>query len=312
MAMSTQELDRVREELELLRALIDAVPAMLAYWDNDQRCRVANRAYETWFGVSPEALVGRTMRELLGPIIYELNLPHILAALRGEPQHFDREIPDPAGGPPRQSQADYIPRIVDGAVRGFFVLVSDVSQRKRLEDELLLAKEKAETLARHDYLTGLPNRIVLEDRGQRAIELARRNRGRVGILYLDLDGFKAVNDTAGHEAGDVLLRELAVRLEAAVRKSDTVARLGGDEFIVLLPELQEREHAVVVAEKVLDLVRSAPFTAGGRALSLSFSAGVATYPDDGADLREVLARADAALVAAKRAGKNRCVLVEAI
>lgn len=105
---------------------------MLAYWDSAQRCRFANRAYERWFGVSPEALIGTHIRDLLGPI-YELNRPYIEAALRGEPQEFERSIPDPAGGPSRHSLASYIPDIADGVVRGFFVLVTDISEVKRAE-----------------------------------------------------------------------------------------------------------------------------------------------------------------------------------
>jgi PAS domain S-box-containing protein len=116
----------------LLRRAVDNISAMLAYWNSEQRCRFANRAYERWFGVSPEALLGTHISDLLGPI-YELNRPYIEGALRGEFQEFEREIPDPAGGPARHSLANYVPDIVDGAVRGFFVLVTDISEIKRAE-----------------------------------------------------------------------------------------------------------------------------------------------------------------------------------
>ncbi|HEY0707031.1 MAG TPA: PAS domain-containing protein [Polyangia bacterium] len=150
-----QELERLRRELKLNRTVVDMVPAMLAYWNADQRCEFANRAYETWFGVTPEEIVGRTMKELLGPI-YELNLPYIQGALRGIPQEFEREIPDPKGGPARYSQANYVPDIEGDVVRGFFVLVADISQRKRIEDDLRLAKKAAEdALAQVKTLRGL-------------------------------------------------------------------------------------------------------------------------------------------------------------
>jgi len=120
-------------EVAMLRRVVDAVPSMLAYWDSSLRCRFANRAYLKWFGVSPEALLGRHISELLGPI-YPLNLPYIEGALRGEAQEFEREIPDPAGGPPRYSLAHYLPDVGDdGVVRGFAVLVSDVTALKKAE-----------------------------------------------------------------------------------------------------------------------------------------------------------------------------------
>ena len=119
----------VRSSEGLLRIAVDKLPSMIAYWDADGRCRFANAAYERWFGVSPDALLGKHISELLGPI-YALNLPHIEAALRGEFQAFEREIPDPAGGRPRHSLANYIPDVVDGKVQGFFVLVMDISEVK--------------------------------------------------------------------------------------------------------------------------------------------------------------------------------------
>jgi PAS domain S-box-containing protein len=126
---------------ELLRALVEKLPSMVAYWDLAQRCRFANRAYERWFGVSPESLIGKHISELLGPL-YPLNLPYIEGALRGEPQEFEREIPDPAGGPPRHSVANYIPDVADGVVRGFFVLVTEISAIKRAQFALRESEER--------------------------------------------------------------------------------------------------------------------------------------------------------------------------
>jgi PAS domain S-box-containing protein len=127
--------------LELLGALVEKIPAMVAYWDSAQRCRFANRAYERWFGVSPESLIGKHISELLGRL-YPLNLPYIEGALRGEPQEFEREIPDPAGGPSHHSLANYIPDIAAGVVRGFFVLVTDISAVKRAQLELRESEER--------------------------------------------------------------------------------------------------------------------------------------------------------------------------
>jgi PAS domain S-box-containing protein len=131
--------------LDVLRLVVDAIPAMLAYWDASERCLFANRAYVRWFGVTPEELVGRTMQELLGPI-YPLNLPYIRGALRGERQEFEREIPDPAGGPPRQSLAVYVPDIVGSTVRGFSVLASEITRQKQTEAQLREALAQVKTL----------------------------------------------------------------------------------------------------------------------------------------------------------------------
>lgn len=139
----------------IVGTIVNSVPSMLAYWDASLRCRFANAAYERWFGVKPAALIGTHIKDLLGPI-YELNRPYIEGALRGEPQQFEREIPDPRGGPPRYSQANYIPDVDGTTVRGFSVIVSDISQRKRLEDELREATRVAEeALAQVRTLHGL-------------------------------------------------------------------------------------------------------------------------------------------------------------
>ncbi len=124
------EPESVTADPTVLPRIADMIPSMLAYWDSNLHCRFANRAYQRWFGVSPESLIGTHISNLLGPL-YRLNLPYIEAALRGEPQEFEREIPDPAGGPSRHSLANYIPDVIGGSVRGFIALVTDISELKR-------------------------------------------------------------------------------------------------------------------------------------------------------------------------------------
>lgn len=172
-----------RGDHELLRTAVDNITAMLAYWDASQRCRMANQAYERWFGVSPETLIGKHMTELLGPL-YALNVPYIEAALRGEPQEFEREIPDPRGGPSRHSVANYIPDVVDGVVRGFFVLVTDISRIKRAELALRESEERFRlafddapigmALVAPDGRLDLVNGALCEIVGYRADELTGR------------------------------------------------------------------------------------------------------------------------------------------
>jgi diguanylate cyclase (GGDEF)-like protein/PAS domain S-box-containing protein len=294
----------------IVRQVVDGVPGMLAYWDKDQRCRFANAAYESWFGVKAEELLGRTMRELLGPI-YPRNLPYIEGALRGEIQAFEREIPDPRGGPPRSSQAHYLPHVVAGEVQGFGVMVTDISRQKAVEAELREAQARAHALATHDSLTGLPNRLLAHERLERAIEQAKRFRRCAAVLFIDLDGFKAINDALGHAAGDTVLREVAARMLALLRHSDTVARLGGDEFLILLPEVEDSISVGVVAQKLLAVMAATQFTSGGQELNVSCSVGGALFPDHATNARELVARADAALYRAKRGGKNQFALFSA-
>jgi PAS domain S-box-containing protein len=149
------------ETAGLVRTVVDKIPAMVAYWDKSQVCRFANRAYEKWFGVPPEAVVGKSMKELLGSL-YALNLPHIENALRGEEQEFEREIPDPAQGPPRHSQAHYIPHVVDGEVQGLCVLVTDITRRKRAEEALQAAQCELESRERLVAMATLAGGIAHE------------------------------------------------------------------------------------------------------------------------------------------------------
>lgn len=159
-------------------------------------------------------------------------------------------------------------------------------------------------LANFDDVTGLPNRLMLMDRLDQALSMARRTRAPLAVLYLDLDHFKEVNDTFGHHMGDQLLRMAAARMRACVRESDTVARLGGDEFVVLLPALGGDGRADRVADDILTTLAK-PFVLGFRQASVSASIGVALYPADGEETASLLKRADQAMYEAKRQGRNR-------
>ncbi|MBL8383087.1 MAG: diguanylate cyclase [Burkholderiales bacterium] len=158
-------------------------------------------------------------------------------------------------------------------------------------------------LAHHDQLTGLPNRILLADRLRVALAQAARNRMLCGLMFLDLDRFKLINDTLGHAIGDELLIEVSRRLKASVRDSDTVARLGGDEFVVVLPALKTVDDAETVARKILASL-GAPYELSGHPVRTSPSIGIALYPTDAADGDALLKAADAAMYEAKQTGRN--------
>lgn len=160
-----------------------------------------------------------------------------------------------------------------------------------------------ESMALHDALTGLPNRRLLGERASLAIAHARRNKSSMAIVYLDLDGFKQINDTWGHDAGDMLLKMAAARLLATVRQEDTVARLGGDEFVMALWEIHNAEDAARVGSKMMAAM-SQPYDIQGRVANMTSSAGVALYPTHGGDVDTLMKSADLALYEAKAAGKN--------
>jgi len=171
-----------------------------------------------------------------------------------------------------------------------------------LADALGVANEELEFLALHDKLTHLPNRVLLEDRFAQSIQVAARQHGGFAVLFVDLDGFKGVNDTYGHQTGDRLLAEIAKRLRASVSPDDTIARVGGDEF-VLLAHIDDPEDAGVLAEKLVEALRETVCVAG-HALHVSGSIGIAVYPADGQDQDTLMTNADAAMYHAKAAGRN--------
>ena len=182
--------------------------------------------------------------------------------------------------------------------------IHNMLEVRLLYKELAQYSKAQQTLALHDALTGLPNRRLLEDRIETTLQHANRNHHKAAIMYLDLDGFKAINDTYGHAYGDEVLKIVAQRLVATSRKEDTVARLGGDEFMVVLGEVNSLADAQGPAAKLVEAV-SEPFFINDLTLRLSTSIGISIYPDDAENVEALISIADYALYEAKRGGKNR-------
>jgi diguanylate cyclase (GGDEF)-like protein/PAS domain S-box-containing protein len=183
-----------------------------------------------------------------------------------------------------------------GRAIGAVIVFRDVSEARAMAQQITHSAE-------HDFLTGLPNRMLLNDRISQAIGSARRHTKQVAVLFLDLDGFKHINDSLGHPVGDRLLQSIATRLVASVRGADTVSRQGGDEFVVLLPDLQQPEDAAVMAGRILREVAK-PHLVDQHELHVTASIGVSVFPDDGADAEALIKNADTAMYQAKENGRQ--------
>ena len=247
-----------------------------------------------------DSMVGLQLRELYDEIESERLMQHIVPAVqqrgrwRGEATGRRR---DGFSFPQEMSLT-----AIEGG--GLVCVVRDVTERT-------YAEEQIKHLAYHDALTGLPNRLLFKDRLTVALSHAQRDRSRLAVLFLDLDRFKVINDSLGHNVGDQLLQAVAARVHACVRESDTVARLGGDEFTLLLPTLTRAEDAAVVAQKILEAIRY-PFHIEGREFFTTTSIGISLYPEDGTDAATLIKNADTAMYQAKEEGRDNYQLFNAL
>ena len=189
-----------------------------------------------------------------------------------------------------------ISKMLLGGQSYFIGIVRDITERK-------LAEQKIAHLAHYDFLTDLPNRALFIHNLEQALQLAKRNKYKLAILFLDLDGFKQVNDSLGHDMGDLLLREVARRLTGIVRSSDTVARMGGDEFTFILNNIGSDKNAARMADKIV-VAMAEPFALNGLHSQIGGSLGISLFPDDATNIEHLIGQADEAMYQAKRSGKN--------
>lgn len=400
----------------MLQLIADSLPAQISYFESGTYvCRFANRRYAESNGSTPDALVGKTVVEIIGETAWDLIQPHVSQAFQGHTVKYVREqtLPD---GQIRMVEVNLLPNF-NGAGRqaGVFVLINDITEQWRAErvirdseermrkfaqvsnegilfhsrgiitdvnDALLrmtghslsemlgrnvfdfipqvlhpvaheyfvgaredpyelallhrngheipieatgktmpfngqsfrmavvrditarkAAQRQIEFLAHHDDLTRLPNRAYMRQQLEQMLASARRRNVRTAILFIDLDNFKAVNDSLGHYAGDILLREIAARIRATVRDTDLVSRLGGDEFLVALMDVGGAEDAGAVALKLLSAISPA-VTLDGHEATVSPSIGISLFPDDSQSAEELIRHADAAMYRAKDNGRN--------
>jgi diguanylate cyclase (GGDEF)-like protein/PAS domain S-box-containing protein len=288
------------EAREYAESIINTVREPLIALDQDLRVVKVSRSFYDVFKVKPE--------ETMGQLIYDLGnkqwdipkLRDLLEDILPKKVSFDNyEVEHNFATIGRRIMllnARQIQR-ASGKERIILLAIEDITERKQSE-------EKIQQMAYHDSLTGLPNRKLFSDRLGIALIHAQRNQKKVGIAMLDLDNFKDVNDTLGHDAGDILLKAAAMRLSAELRKVDTVARFGGDEFVLILPDLKVIEDAIPVAQKIVDSFRKS-FLIDTNQFIVTMSIGIAVYPNDGTDEAMLLKNADIAMYQAKQAGRDR-------
>ncbi|WP_035057568.1 sensor domain-containing diguanylate cyclase [Andreprevotia chitinilytica] len=294
-AERTAELAAARQEL---LTITDHLPVLIAHIDSQQRYRFVNALYGEWFGIDHTELIGQPARVMLDEAARTALAPYIDKVMQGLTVKFNTR--QRFGDSIRDARFTIVPEEDEHhQVRGYYQMVQDISQVTQLMEQL-----RGQAFA--DALTGLPNRRALVEYLKEAFARQKRSRNTLALLFLDLDGFKGVNDTLGHDAGDELLRLFAERLKDNVRETDIVARLAGDEFTILLENLQAAESdATQVAAKIVAAMKT-PFVLDGHPTTVSTSIGIALRP---VDYREdgdaLLNRADEAMYHAKHAGKSR-------
>ncbi|NFV80256.1 diguanylate cyclase [Magnetospirillum aberrantis SpK] len=291
--------EALRDREERLQGILASVAEGIVTINDSCKVESANPAAELMFGYKRGRMAGIELGELMPPDMRDHHQRFFDAYMSGLfPTLMGRLVEgvglrvDGSTFPMEISVSE----LRHGKHRLFTAILRDISERKENEDRI-------RRLAHHDTLTGLPNRNLLNDRMNHALARAKRHGGRMAVLYVDLDKFKPVNDSLGHEAGDHVLRAVSDRLAACVRSSDTVARVGGDEFVVVIEEITRPNEAALVARKIVESL-SRPVDYDGHPCQVGASIGVAVFPDDGNTMEEVCKAADIAMYRVKHAGRN--------
>jgi diguanylate cyclase (GGDEF)-like protein/PAS domain S-box-containing protein len=310
------------------RGLLEAAPDAMVVVNQDGKIVLLNVQAEKQFGYRRDELVGQKITNII-PQGFEERL--IADALRSVEDALAQQIGTGIELYGRRKNGSEFPIeimlsplesageiLVTAAIRNITtrkkaeaLLVQKIEELNRSNEELVKSADVARTmtqqmtdLAEHDALTGLPNRLLLNDRVGNAVAFAQRNKCQVAVLFLDLDGFKHINDSLGHAIGDRLLQSVATSLRDCVRAPDTVSRHGGDEFVILLPELRRPQDAAIAATRLLRAIAKS-HSIDGHDLHVTTSIGVSVYPDDGLDAETLIKNADTAMYQAKENGHQR-------
>lgn len=289
---------RIEQSLSLLRATLDATADGIVAVDSGQHVESFNVRFLEMWHIPPEAIGGLHAREITVLMARQLMAPDAFIEMA---RHFDThpdaercEVLDLNDG--RILECYSRPRRIGEQIVGRVWSFRDITERRQAETRLAY-------MANYDSVTGLPNRHLLRERLDRAIKHEARSHRHLAIMFLDLDNFKSINDTLGHDVGDRVLQVVANRLLACLRESDTVARIGGDEFTVLVEDMTTMESIAALAQQIIDSL-SLPFPLDGREMFCTVSVGIAIYPDDSESLDGLMKSADSAMYRAKEQGRN--------
>jgi len=289
---------KAERELRLAAKVMDTVSNAIMVSDMKGNIQLINPAFVRITGYQPEEVIGKNPRILQSgrqsPEFYKKMWKGILEEGYWEGEIWNR----------RKNGTIYPEWLIITTIKDEYNNIShyvstflDITERKDFEIKL-------EHLANHDPLTGLPNRLLFIDRLSHAMQISKRSQSKTALIFIDIDGFKLINDTHGHNVGDVLLQKIANRLQSCVRTSDTVARVGGDEFVMIIENIADIDRAIEIADKALLLMRKT-FIIDDLECQVGASLGLSIYPDDSVDLDELTRQADAAMYHAKKSGRNR-------
>jgi len=298
------ERKQIEEKLRLTARVFDTTLESVIVTDADGNLVDVNTSFSLISGYSKEEVIGKNPR-LLQSGRHERAFYEAMWQALASRGHWSGEIWN------RRKNGEIFPvwltisalTDADGKPTHYVGISSDISLLKQHEKQL-------EHIAHYDALTGIPNRVLLADRMKQAIAQTERNRKLLGVCYLDLDGFKPINDTFGHEAGDRVLIEISQRITRTLRSGDTVARLGGDEFVILLLDLEEEDECKTTVERLLEAIGK-PLEVVGKSFSVTASIGITLFPLDNQDADTLLRHADQAMYITKQTGRNRYHLYDA-
>lgn len=288
--------ESLRRNQQFLSGLVDYSEALICVKYLDGEYKLVNSKWERITGISRADALGKTDIELFpGELGMRFREGDLDVISRDGVTESEEPFEAPSGSFVFLS-VKFPLHGDDGTIQSICNIMTDITERKRDEEVI-------KHMATHDLLTDLPSLALARDRLAMSMAFVRRNGTITGVLFIDLDGFKGVNDSLGHDAGDRVLREVARSLRSCVRETDTAARIGGDEFLLILTSLSAARAAAAIAEKLLDLI-SAPIDMDGQTVSIGASIGIALYPADGKDADELIKAADEAMYRVKKSGKN--------